>query len=71
MPTYDFACQECGHRFSQYLAIADKDKARCPKCAGAKVTQLFTGFLQLRRGGAGESQGSGCSGASCSGCSGC
>ncbi|NLW06984.1 MAG: zinc ribbon domain-containing protein [Clostridia bacterium] len=70
MPNYDFRCNDCSWKFSRQVAIKDKDQVRCPKCGG-KVSQLFTGFLYVRKGepGAG-STGSSCSG-SCSGCSGC
>lgn len=72
MPTYDFKCLECGHLFSEFVALKDKDKVRCPVCGG-KVSQRFTGFLYVRKGkgeGSGTSGGS-CSGGSCSSCRGC
>lgn len=43
MPTYDFRCAECDHRFSDFVNIKDKDSVRCPKCGG-NAKQLFTGF---------------------------
>lgn len=71
MPTYDFKCNDCGHLFSQFAAIKDRDKVRCPECGG-KVSQRFTGFLYARKGEPGASSaGSSCSGSSCSTCSGC
>ncbi|BCV22832.1 FmdB family zinc ribbon protein [Moorella sp. Hama-1] len=71
MPTYDFKCNDCGHLFSQFAAIKDRDKVRCPECGG-KVSQRFTGFLYARKGDPGASStGSSCSGGSCSSCSGC
>lgn len=70
MPTYDFKCLECGHLFSEFVAIRDKEKVRCPVCGG-KVSQRFTGFLYARKGGESGASGGGCSGGSCSTCSGC
>ncbi|CEP69320.1 RNA polymerase archaeal subunit P/eukaryotic subunit RPABC4 [Moorella glycerini] len=71
MPTYDFKCKECGHLFSQFVPIKDKDKVRCPECGG-EVSQRFTGFLYVRKGEPGAAtSGSSCSGGSCSSCSGC
>ncbi|MCG0277190.1 MAG: zinc ribbon domain-containing protein [Thermanaeromonas sp.] len=73
MPTYDFKCQECGHTFSEFVSIKERDKVRCPVCGGA-VSQRFTGFLYITKGGEGGvstgSSGSSCGG-SCSSCSGC
>jgi len=68
MPTYDFRCAECDHRFSDFVNIKDKDSERCPKCGG-NAKQLFTGFLFISKG---RSQGgtscSSCSGSNCSTC---
>jgi putative FmdB family regulatory protein len=46
MPQYDYRCEDCGKKFSLYLAMAEKDRARkiCPKCGGRKAKQLFSGF---------------------------
>ncbi len=54
MPTYDFECKACNHRFSAFLAIKDKDQAACPVCGSNQVAQLFTGFM-FSKGGSGES----------------
>ncbi|GAQ24192.1 MULTISPECIES: zinc ribbon domain-containing protein [Tepidanaerobacter] len=67
MPTFDFECQKCGHRFSEFVSIKDKEKVRCPICEG-EVKQLFTGFLFTRKNGSGGSSCSSCSG-NCSSCS--
>lgn len=44
MPTYDFQCEKCEHKFSIFTSIAEKDKVVCPKCQSKEVKQLFTGF---------------------------
>jgi len=66
LPTYDFVCTDCGHKFSEFVNIKDKDKVKCPKCNGT-VAQRFTGFVYTRKGESGQG---GCAG-SCSSCSGC
>jgi len=32
MPTYDYRCKKCGHRFELYHSIKDDAPKRCPKC---------------------------------------
>jgi len=32
MPTYEYACSHCGHRFEAFQMITDKPLRRCPKC---------------------------------------
>ncbi|WP_227764477.1 FmdB family zinc ribbon protein [Zhaonella formicivorans] len=68
MPTYDYVCKDCGHRFSLFLRLSEKDRARCTKCSSSNVNQLFTGFLYSKPGGGSAG---GCSGGNCSTCSGC
>jgi putative FmdB family regulatory protein len=34
MPTYDFKCRKCGHRFELFLRITDLGDATCPRCSG-------------------------------------
>jgi len=67
MPTFDFKCNECGHQFSDFVSIKDKDKVRCPECGG-QASQRFTGFMYMSRGGSGSGN---CSGGNCSTCGGC
>ena len=35
MPTYEYACTNCGHTFEAMQKISDKPLTRCPKCKGA------------------------------------
>ncbi len=77
MPTFDFKCNDCGHNFSEFVSIKDKEKVRCPKCGG-RVSQRFTGFSYIKTGERcsssscnGGSSSSSCSGGSCATCSGC
>jgi putative FmdB family regulatory protein len=34
MPTYDYRCSKCGHRFELFHGIKDEARKRCPKCKG-------------------------------------
>ena len=52
MPSYDFRCKQCGHKFTARVAIKDKDKVKCEVC-GEEVEQLFTGFSMLKSVGTG------------------
>ena len=35
MPTYAYACKECGHRFEAVQSFADPTLTECPECGGA------------------------------------
>ena len=40
MPTYEYECQKCDHRFELLQSIKDKPKKVCPKCRG-RVRRLI------------------------------
>ncbi|HUJ10553.1 MAG TPA: FmdB family zinc ribbon protein [Verrucomicrobiae bacterium] len=40
MPTYEYECQKCHHRFELFQSIKDKPKKTCPKCRG-RVKRLL------------------------------
>ena len=40
MPTYDYECNKCEHRFEAFQSIMDKPLSKCPKCGG-KVRRLI------------------------------
>ena len=37
MPTYDYRCTKCGHRFELFHSISDDKLKRCPRCKGRAV----------------------------------
>lgn len=39
MPTYEYECQKCGHRFEQFQSIKAEPLKKCPTC-GKKVKRL-------------------------------
>ena len=34
MPTYQYACTECGHAFEQFQSFSDAALTECPACGG-------------------------------------
>lgn len=42
MPTYDYRCKNCGHRFEEFQSVTDEPLAICPKCSG-ELQRLITG----------------------------
>ena len=40
MPTYSYACTECGHRFDAVQAFSDDALTTCPQCSG-RLRKLF------------------------------
>lgn len=34
MPTYQYACKECGHQFEAVQSFSDDSLTECPKCTG-------------------------------------
>ncbi len=41
MPTYEYECSSCEHRFDQFQAISEKPISKCPKCGG-KTRRLIS-----------------------------
>jgi putative FmdB family regulatory protein len=41
MPTYDYLCDACGHKFEHFQSISDKFLKKCPKCKKSKLRRLF------------------------------
>jgi len=56
MPTYDYECNACGHRFEKFQPITSRPIRKCPQCgksaarrrigAGAGVIFRGSGFYQ-------------------------
>lgn len=56
MPTYDYECGACGHRFELFQSIKAEPVKECPECKKAEVKRLIgtggglifkgTGFYQ-------------------------
>lgn len=41
MPTYDYACQACGHEFEEFQSMSAKPLKKCPACGKAKLQRLI------------------------------
>jgi putative FmdB family regulatory protein len=41
MPTYDYQCDACGHKFEQFQSITAKPLKKCPECGKSKLKRLF------------------------------
>ena len=56
MPTYDYVCSACNHRFEEFQSMTSKPLRKCPECkkpaldrligAGAGVIFKGSGFYQ-------------------------
>jgi len=41
MPTYDYECDACQHRFELFQSITAVPKRRCPECGHLKLRRLI------------------------------
>jgi len=41
MPTYDYECDACAHKFEQFQGINDSVLTKCPECKKKKLRRLF------------------------------
>ena len=40
MPTYDYECNACGHRFERFQSITAPRVRKCPRCGKMRVRRL-------------------------------
>lgn len=40
MPTYEYACQKCGHQFEQFQSMRDEPLKKCPQCKKPGLKRL-------------------------------
>ena len=48
MPTYEYECSACGHKFEEFQSITAKPTKKCPVCGKRKVVRLISagsGFI--------------------------
>ena len=43
MPTYDYACSACGHRFEEFQSMSAEPLKKGPACKKAKLERLIGG----------------------------
>jgi putative FmdB family regulatory protein len=41
MPTYEYKCNACGHRFEKFQSMSAEPIRKCPKCGKMKVQRLI------------------------------
>ena len=41
MPTYDYECDACQHKFEEFQSISAEPLTKCPKCKKKKLRRLF------------------------------
>lgn len=51
MPTYDYECEACQHKFEHFQGINDPLLKKCPECKKPKLKRLFgTGAALMFKG---------------------
>jgi putative FmdB family regulatory protein len=55
MPTYDYACDNCGHEFEREQRITEKPLKKCPKCDKDEARRMIGGGNFILKGGGWES----------------
>jgi putative FmdB family regulatory protein len=51
MPTYDYVCDACDHKFELFQSITESVKKKCPECKKPKLRRLFgTGAAVMFKG---------------------
>lgn len=51
MPTYDYECNACGHKFEMFQSIKAAPTRKCPECGKLKVRRLLgTGAAVIFKG---------------------
>jgi putative FmdB family regulatory protein len=51
MPTYEYLCDGCGHRFDEFQSFKDEPLKKCPRCEQDQLRRLFgTGAAILFKG---------------------
>ena len=51
MPTYEYECDACKHKFDEFQSMSDPKLKKCPKCGKSKLRRLFgTGAAVIFKG---------------------
>jgi len=51
MPTYEYHCDACEHRFDEFQSMSEEPLKKCPQCGKKKLRRLFgTGAAVLFKG---------------------
>ncbi len=41
MPTYEYVCKNCGHKFEKFQSITASSLRKCPQCGKMKLQRLI------------------------------
>ncbi len=50
MPTYDYECTKCGHKFELFQSMTEKPRKRCPVCRGTLRRLIGAGAGMIFKG---------------------
>lgn len=64
MPTYNYACDACGHNFEREQRISEDAIKKCPKCGKSKARRMISAGNFILKGGGWYSDGYGSGGKS-------
>ena len=42
MPTYEYQCDACNHKFEEFQSISADPPTKCPECKKKKLRRLFS-----------------------------
>jgi putative FmdB family regulatory protein len=42
MPTYDYKCDKCGHRFEKFQSFSESFLKVCPECGDETLRKVFS-----------------------------
>lgn len=42
MPTYEYQCRACGHKFEKFQSITARPLRRCPACGRSRARRLIS-----------------------------
>ncbi len=51
MPTYEYLCRQCGHRFEAWQHMTDEPLTVCPKCNGSIRRVLYPAGIVFKGSG--------------------
>ena len=51
MPTYEYACDACGHSFEKEQRITEDPIKKCPQCGKLKARRMIAGGSFILKGG--------------------
>ncbi|MCF8267100.1 MAG: zinc ribbon domain-containing protein [Ignavibacteriales bacterium] len=50
MPTYDYKCENCGHKFELFQKMSDTAITVCPECSGTVKRLIGSGLAPIFKG---------------------